>query len=204
MVTGPTGKKYIGQTQQALSERWRMHCKDAAKDSPYYLHRAIKKHGADHFQVEALIQVHTKEDLDFYESFAIDEFNTRDKNLGYNMAPGGRGGNKPECNTPEAVAKRVAKLKARTIEQHPCYRHDIKNETIKAFYLSGKTVKQISKELNISPAMAWRRTRAMGIIRPVAERNIQISKSMTAARKNNPGLWSALYKEENKPQVFTI
>lgn len=48
------GKRYIGVTQQALMSRWSGHKCDAARGAARPLQRAIRKYGADAFDVQAL------------------------------------------------------------------------------------------------------------------------------------------------------
>lgn len=48
------GKRYVGITVGAASQRWAKHLNDAKNGSRYKFHRAIRKHGADNFSVRVL------------------------------------------------------------------------------------------------------------------------------------------------------
>jgi group I intron endonuclease len=85
------GKKYVGQTSQSLITRWKRHQYPFPHRRHSYLYNAICKYGIENFSVEALAVVHTKEDMDFYESFLIKEFGLRNPEKGYNLTNGGGG-----------------------------------------------------------------------------------------------------------------
>lgn len=78
-------KSYIGQTRYTLEFRWRQHLN--SKDNCYF-HKAIKKYGAENFNVEILEECDFK-DLDSREIFYIAKYNTFKD--GYNSTIGGDG-----------------------------------------------------------------------------------------------------------------
>lgn len=195
MVTGPTGKRYFGQTTRTVGKRWTEHKKHAKWGCKYHLHRAMRKYGAENFAIEPVVVVHNKADLDFCEQFLIDTFKTRHKHFGYNMAPGGRGGNRPECNSPEAIAKRRAKMKLRTREQHQNFRHDIDEKELRDLYTSGLTLVQVAQKTNIPRCTVNKRLKRMGVIRPRSEQIAQIAASMIKVRQEK--FWSVRKKREN-------
>lgn len=80
-----------------------------------YLHSAIRKHGADSFQAEAICECSSKEDMDILEGFCISAFNTKVP-YGYNLTDGGDGvvGYK---HTPESQAKMSLAQKGNTKRQ---------------------------------------------------------------------------------------
>lgn len=165
-ITGPNNKKYIGQTTQELSKRWKKHLRCAAKNSHYYIHKAIRKHGVSSFSIEALVIVHTKKDLDFYESFLISELKTNDKKFGYNIAPGGRGGDSPACHTPEATEKLRKALRAIPSEKHPSFRKDISTELIIKEYQVLKSTYKVAKKLNIGVNLVYNRLKKLNLTIP--------------------------------------
>jgi group I intron endonuclease len=85
-------KKYIGQTTKPIEERWTKHCTSARNGSPYYVHKAIRKYGPDSFTLEKIALAHSKEELDYLESYFIIVYNTTDSRYGYNQTDGGEGG----------------------------------------------------------------------------------------------------------------
>lgn len=86
------GKVYIGQTKYSISDRWKQHifCSKNPKYATYhnYLHRAIRKYGAEAFTVEQVEECDNAI-LDEREKFWISELDTFGN--GYNMTVGGEG-----------------------------------------------------------------------------------------------------------------
>lgn len=93
-ITNKTnGKIYIGITSQGVETRWSKHCSDAQTDSPFPIHNAIRKYGKDNFQIELLEDLSDK-DYDFLkerEVYWIKEFDSYNRNKGYNLTLGGDG-----------------------------------------------------------------------------------------------------------------
>jgi len=50
-------KKYVGQTKKTVIGRWKAHLNAAKNDSPYALHRAIRKYGKESFTIECVEEV---------------------------------------------------------------------------------------------------------------------------------------------------
>jgi group I intron endonuclease len=114
-------KRYVGQTRTHIlnhevyrpfgaQKRWDQHVSEAKIDSPvrqsWKLNNAIRKYGAETFEVETL-GICDLDEIDLFErSFimAYDSINT-----GYNIQKGGRSGDK---NSEEARAKTAITLKA--------------------------------------------------------------------------------------------
>lgn len=80
------GKKYIGQTNQSLKDRWGENGK-RYKGQVFYL--AIKKYGWDNFEHELLFDNLSQEEANQKEIELIKLYNTTDKNYGYNITEGG-------------------------------------------------------------------------------------------------------------------
>lgn len=83
-------KVYIGQSNKE-KERWRQH-KYFAKNpekTGQYIHRAMAKYGVENFIYEVISICKTSEDADFTETQLINQYNSRNKENGYNLAPGG-------------------------------------------------------------------------------------------------------------------
>lgn len=83
-------KIYIGQSNKE-NERWRQH-KYFAKNpekTGQYIHRAMAKHGVENFIYEVIAVCKTQEDADQTEAQLIKRYDSRNPNVGYNIAPGG-------------------------------------------------------------------------------------------------------------------
>lgn len=85
-------KIYIGKTTRSLEERWKEHVSGSRNPSPTsHLYNAIKYWGVDNFNISVLVECSEK-DLDSMEKKMIEEYNTRNPDIGYNIAEGGTGG----------------------------------------------------------------------------------------------------------------
>ena len=92
LITGPTGKRYVGQAscitkqgnRHGTAGRFRQHCSEHKK---FYINSAIQKHGASTFRVQTLSTVQ-RENADEAERFAIVAYNSLAP-AGYNLTTGG-------------------------------------------------------------------------------------------------------------------
>ncbi len=82
------GKMYVGQTCRSLKVRWSSH---THSNACRYLHNAIEKYRAENFEIEALVTVQTKEEMDYYEREIIKFLDLRNPEKGYNLTDGGEG-----------------------------------------------------------------------------------------------------------------
>lgn len=106
MYTGPTNKKYVGQTLQRFEQRITKH-KSKAKNTPFEgcvkLNAAINKYGFDTFKTEILLFCN-EDELDRYEEKMIIKYNSLDPH-GYNLLSGGNS-NKHQSN----ISKKKASI----------------------------------------------------------------------------------------------
>lgn len=86
-------KKYIGITKTDVSKRWGNNGSGYrdAKQSIFY--RAIQKYGWDNFEHIILYKNLTQNEACNIEVQLIKKYKTQDRNLGYNIQPGGQLGN---------------------------------------------------------------------------------------------------------------
>ena len=82
------GKIYVGATKRLPINRFKEHCRDAARFPSRALYADINKYGKDKFELEILEECEETE-LDFKESFWINELHTFEN--GYNSTYGGSG-----------------------------------------------------------------------------------------------------------------
>ena len=87
------GKKYVGITIREKEKRKLEHLSCSRIVKPKYMvHRAIKLHGEDSFEMVTLAETNNKEELKELEVKYIQEHNTYFENgFGYNMTLGGEG-----------------------------------------------------------------------------------------------------------------
>ena len=81
------GKRYIGQTTMPLYKRWHAHKK--ATGRCVSISAAIRKYGADAFEIVEIDRANSREELDALEIAHIAAANTLDPSFGYNLRPGG-------------------------------------------------------------------------------------------------------------------
>ena len=110
------GKKYVGQAVDFLI-RHKKHIYSAYNEKQKYdynvpFHNAIRRHGIENFEIKILKEdLKTKNELNYWESYYIVEFDTLAKNRkGYNLASGGEGGNTYAGKTNEELAEISRKL----------------------------------------------------------------------------------------------
>lgn len=99
------GKKYIGQTSCTPEKRWQEHVYNSQGNPArraYPLYHAIRKYGKDAFTVSALYTATSQEELNQKEIEFIIQYQTLNKDFGYNRH---EGGNCPPASTPESRVK---------------------------------------------------------------------------------------------------
>lgn len=85
-----TGMQYVGVTSRTLNKRWREHKSDARAGRGWALHVAIRRYGADAFEV---VEIERGDDWDALckrEQDLIVELGCLSPK-GYNLTPGGEG-----------------------------------------------------------------------------------------------------------------
>ena len=130
------GKKYVGQAVDFLT-RHKRHIYSAynekqKRDYNVPFHNAIRRHGIENFEIKILKEdLKTKNELNYWESYYIVEFDTLAKNgKGYNLASGGEGGNTYAGKTNEELAEISRKIsEAHKGEKHPMYGKHHSEET---------------------------------------------------------------------------
>lgn len=110
-------KVYIGQTSDN-KKRWMQH-KSYSKHpekTGQYIHRAMAKYGVDNFLFEIIATCQTQEDTNETENILILQYNSRNKEFGYNLLIGGsHGGHSEETKQKQ----REATLKQIEMQGHP-------------------------------------------------------------------------------------
>ena len=101
------GKKYVGQTKN-FQKRMKEHLVYFSKNSPYLIHKAIKKYGEENFKC---IPIHCPKDKkNEWERFLIKEFDTITPK-GYNLTEGGQNNNSWEFMSDEKKREIIDKIK---------------------------------------------------------------------------------------------
>lgn len=90
-------KCYIGKGVKGLTKRRRGHLQAAARGSHSNFHNAIRKYGAENFQWEILFECPrekcSNKELAKLEKEFVKKYKSNLRKHGYNMTPGGEGGN---------------------------------------------------------------------------------------------------------------
>ena len=82
----PNGKRYYGITKQEVERRWR---NGKGYKGNKYFYRAINKHGWDNFEHIVIAKGLTEEEAKWLEIELIREWDTMNKEYGYNITKGG-------------------------------------------------------------------------------------------------------------------
>lgn len=107
LVTGPSGKRYVGITARTIEARWKQHCGDARRKRwSSALHAAIRLYGESNFVVEQIGSCETWDQLCEMEKAAISTHDTFRPN-GYNLTRGGDG--KLGCIASEETRQKMSK-----------------------------------------------------------------------------------------------
>jgi group I intron endonuclease len=96
------GKRYVGKTTRGISERWSVHKSEARRGCKNYFKNAIRKHGAENFEVAGYIALgenfhrgktpkEINDTLSELEKLHIARLSTTDPAKGYNCTAGGDG-----------------------------------------------------------------------------------------------------------------
>ena len=87
-------KVYVGQTIRTLEQRWTAHVQSMKNGNGCpALMNAMLKYGVENFTIKQIDSASTKEELDKKETYWITKYNATNRRYGYNIAPGGEGGN---------------------------------------------------------------------------------------------------------------
>ena len=86
----PSGKRYYGITMQDVNQRWK---NGRGYKGNKYFYRAIEKYGWDNFEHIIIARGLSEDEAKWLEIELIKEFDTTDKNKGYNITLGGEGTN---------------------------------------------------------------------------------------------------------------
>lgn len=149
-------KIYIGQVyNKSIKARFIRHCDSANKTSKSYLARAIYKYGKENFKVEQIEECYSISELNEREKYWIAYYNSTNGEIGYNLTPGGEGGNTYLCKSEKEMSiikhkisnankgKNNAnsnQLKIKSIKTGKEYHFDTLTELLKFFNLTGKGI----------------------------------------------------------------
>ncbi len=137
-----SGKIYVGQTTKPTAiHRWRGHVVHAnLRLSTCHLHRAIRKYGAEAFDVSEIACASSAAALNELETYFIKSLRSYEPAIGYNMTFGG------DAATPtEDVRRKLSdKLRGRKLSPEQCRQMSIRN---KGKVLSGEHKASIARGL---------------------------------------------------------
>lgn len=158
------GKFYIGKTED-LSRRWSDH-KYKAKSGKTHLYNAICKYGEDTFDIEE-IDSHENEDVAYaLEKHWIEKLDSRNPDIGYNLAEGGRGGfcgtipsektrkklsdfHKQRPRKPVSESTKAKIKEARANQYRQLLDIDLKNKILSMYRTNNYTKQQVADRFDI-------------------------------------------------------
>ena len=138
-------KVYIGQTRRSLVERLCRHSSNARNGTINRLYSSIRLYGWDNFDIEIIESFNNFDSLNEREIFWIKNYDSSNKNYGYNMTSGG---DSSYIRSEESIKKMVATRK------NNGYQHSVKtckriseSNKGKTVIVSQETREKISKSL---------------------------------------------------------
>ena len=160
------GKVYVGQAIRGKEKRWNRHLNDMKAGSELYLHRAIRKYGAENFTVSLLATAESHEELNRLEVLWVFLLKSHGPG-GYNMTDGGEGCT-GALQSEETKAKKSKALMGKNIgknagEKGWRFRHDLDTAHLVELYRSGKSCEQIGRLLGFSVETVVSRLHASGV-----------------------------------------
>ena len=87
-------KIYIGKTKYSIDKRLINHfwVSDKKEDTNIRFHNAIRKYGKENFRIEEIEKCYSIAELNDREKYWISKLDSKNPEIGYNMASGGEGG----------------------------------------------------------------------------------------------------------------
>jgi len=114
ITNSANGKNYIGLTSFGHKKRWSCHKSYAKRGSMSLLHCAIRKYGAESFEISTVDTTETREDAKAKERHWIKEYKSDDRSLGYNVKEGG------ELYTlSEETKEKIRQAHKKRFQEHP-------------------------------------------------------------------------------------
>lgn len=135
-------KIYVGQTNKKIEERFAQHINNALKGCNFHLSKALRKYGIDNFKIEEIKNNLSSEEANFYEMFYISKLKSSERNIGYNMTPGGEGGNTYLTKSEEEMEIIKEKISIANSGGHNGNAHNFKMKNIntnKIFHFGSST-----------------------------------------------------------------
>jgi group I intron endonuclease len=160
IVNTVNGKMYIGKTIKSLKERFRKHKRCAEKKINRYLYDAMNHYGAENFYIDLIEECSSIEELNEREVHWIHVLNTVLPH-GYNMTPGGDGGDtlkhwpsekRRQLHIKQGLSRRGIKWdEERKRRMSEISKEREKNKTLKQKQAISEKISSTLKEKGISP-----------------------------------------------------
>jgi group I intron endonuclease len=140
-------KKYIGQTSKTIEERFCAHKKCMIRRKNQVLYDAMNKYGIDNFIIYQVEECN-KENCSEKEQYWIKQYNTTNRDFGYNMTGGGEKCNKlegwSEENKKELYKKQAMKRKKSAQKLGVEHFNQLPENRVKlGKHLKGKTFEEV-------------------------------------------------------------
>lgn len=152
------GKVYVGKTKRKLYTRWLQHLSFSRQNRKTAISLALRKYGSENFTIHTIQTTSDDEELDRLERDWIFLMSSRVDQNGYNMTPGGDGG-----DTASGL-KRSEKTVTLMKKNHGRARRDITTELVTKLYNDGLSVLEICKKLNAGESCVRARMKDSNVI----------------------------------------
>ena len=144
-------KVYVGQTIRTLEQRWTAHVQSMKNGNGCpALMNAMLKYGVENFTIKQIDSASTKEELDKKETYWITKYNATNRRYGYNIAPGGEGGNTYKHLDEVRMRDIKYKISQSKLGSKNAHAHPIKCKSIKTgVELFFDTVKECAEHFRV-------------------------------------------------------
>lgn len=145
IVNKINGKLYIGKTKNMRS-RWNKHKLLMSKNVNRVIYDAMNKYGIDNFEMIP-IENCSEDIVNSREIYWISQYNTCNRDYGYNMTIGGEGGNTWERNQHQEETSRKLSLKNTGKKRDEKFKERMREISLTREPMSIETKSKISKAL---------------------------------------------------------
>jgi group I intron endonuclease len=138
-----------------LKDRWYRHVHNTEKEyKQTIIAKAIRKYGECNFKVETIDVGDSIEELNKKEVFWIKHYNSRDKNIGYNIAIGGKNSKPTEQTIAKMIKHKIKNKMISGVWYYPkdgrwCYDLTVNGKTYLGKKYATKIDAQIAKDIKI-------------------------------------------------------
>ncbi len=202
-MTFPNNKVYIGITIGKLDARMRGHRYSARHGHKYPVSCAIRKYGWLNIKIDVIDNADSRKELYIKERHYISEYNSNNRNFGYNCTEGGDGVRGfSTCKGVKRTEDLKQKLKIANIyKRQPVIVYCIDNQTILEFESKAEVARKLSiNYATVKCSIKWGYAHKNYLMYNKSDFNLDLAKSYV--RKTAPN--SKIFKIKKESKIITM